>query len=146
MTYFFASSYFKKNLKNFSIRILELDSSEERKSTRSPLSNACLEASVLEWNTIISLTMCLHFFRTAPYLVWNDYDIFMYVFWYADSSYLDASICQLKFRTLTVYIYYGHLKSTTTHRESLQSYWLVLCLVLPNLYKVITIKSNFREV
>lgn len=75
MTYFFASSYLK-----VSIRILELDSSEERKSTWSPLSNACLQASVLEWNTIIILTMCPHFFRIAPYLVWNDYDIFMYAF------------------------------------------------------------------
>ena len=58
--YFFASSYLK-----VSIRILELDSSEERKSTRSPLSNACLQASLLEWNTIIILTMCPHFFRIA---------------------------------------------------------------------------------
>lgn len=72
MTYFFASSYLK-----VSIRILELDSSEERKSTRSLLSNACLQASVPEWNTII---MRLHFFRIAPYLVWNDYDIFRYAF------------------------------------------------------------------
>jgi len=75
MTYFFASSYLK-----VSIRILELDSSEERKSTRSLLSNACLQASVPEWNTIISVSMRPHFFRIAPYLVWNDYDIFRYAF------------------------------------------------------------------
>ena len=63
-----------------------LERGEKVEYCRSLLSNACLQASVLEWNTIISLTMCPHFFRTAPYLVWNDYDIFRYAFWYADSS------------------------------------------------------------